>query len=318
MSDNTGFATAGEETASLTVAARSLLDQLTLARATELARAGRYAEAEKILSADADETKHAPAALDLLAKMRAQQGHLAEAEKLWTRASQLEPSNNAYPIALRRAAALQQGSRRLGFMRPLIACVVLGALVGMWWLYRQNTKRVQNSSAQTTPAQVSSPSGQQVPSPEPTTKQDSAQAAAPLVLNELNVRGVKTRMEAPGVLLVTFDDGLFDRGLNLKPDARERLKELGRQLKPYAATRAIEIIGMTDDLPVPRNSLYPDNASLGMERARMVYYFLRLTSGLESQLFTIGSDVDRRLSASNDTPVNRALNRTVVLRISTR
>jgi flagellar motor protein MotB len=317
MSDNRAYAATGEGDASVTATARSLLDQLTLARATELARAGRYAEAEEILSTGGDETDYAPAALDLLARMRAQQGHFAEAEKLWTRAAKLEPSNAAYPSALRRAAAAsQQRSRRLAILIPLVACVIAGASVWMWWQHSKNARRAQSYPTQ--PAPASSTPGQQAAAPQPpAAPSDSEQSAVPPIGKEINVRGV-TQMNMSGVLLVSFDDGLFDRGLRIKPDARERLKELGRQLKPYAATSAIEIVGMTDDLPVPRNSRYTDNASLEMERARAVYDFLRFTSGLEAQSFSIGSNGQRQKPSPNDTPANRARNRTVVLRISTR
>jgi flagellar motor protein MotB len=320
MTDNTGFAATGERAAAITATARSLLDQMVLARATELARAGRYGEAEKVLSADGAETEYAPAALDLLARMRAQQGYLADAEKLWTRAAQLDPSNIAYLSALRRAAALQQSSSRrwVVVVIPLVVCVVVGALAWMWWASWRPAKPLLSTVAPPASAQVSSPPGRPAPSPQPTTAtQSSEQAAVPPVEKSINVAGV-TLTEDSGVLLVSFDDGLFERGLKLKPDARQRLTELGRQLKPYVATSAVEIAGMTDGLPVARNSRYPDNASLGMERARIVYDFLRFASGLKSQIFTLTSNHERSISLLDNTPVNRARNRTVILRIGTR
>lgn len=313
MGDNTGFAATGEDTASLTAVVRSLLDQLTLARASELARAGQYAEAKKVLAASGAETESTPAALDLLARMRAQQGDLAGAEKLWTRASQLDPSNGAYSTALRCAAALQQNPGRLRIALPLLACIVLAVTVFMWWLQAQNAKPSQGPSTQSKPAQVIVPSDNEASAPQPTTATESSeQKAVQPIENDINVQGV-TVTKASNVLQVSFDEGLFERGVILTPDARKVLKQLGDQLRPYAATSAIEIVGVTDNLQVRRNLPYPDNASLAVERARVVYDFLRLTSGLDSQIFTIGSSREHLAF-----PVNGARNRTVVLRISTR
>jgi flagellar motor protein MotB len=330
MSDNIGLAVAGEETAPVAAMMRSLLDQLMLARAAELARAGHYLEAEKILSAAGDEKEYAPPVLDLLARVRAQQGHLAEAEQLWTRASRLDPLNNAYQMALRRAAALQQRPLRLRLALPLAACLVFGAVVYFWWQQRQNAQQSQTASTQQAQQQQAQPQNSQSQVISTPVQPDSAlrptdaggsavqtAAAVSPVENSINVPGV-TQTKTAGVLHLSFDDGLFARGLILKPDARARLRQLGEQLKPYAATSAVEIVGMTDDLPLRRDSLYPDNASLGIDRARIVYDFLRRTSGLEAQLFTIGGSGEQQTPHPNDTPANRARNRTVVLRISTR
>jgi flagellar motor protein MotB len=319
MNDNRAFAATGEETTPLTATMRSLLNRLTLARATELARAGRYGEAEKVLAASEAETESTPAALDLLARMRAQQGHLSDAEKLWMRASQLDPANTIYPASLQRAAALQQRSRGLRIVLPLAACLVLIAMgFTGWWLRWRNAKPVQISSIQPTPSQVASPSSQEGSVPRPTTViEDSEQTGVPPIENAINVQGV-TLTKVSGLLHISFDEGLFERGMILTPDARKRLTQLGRQLKPYAVSSTIEIVGMTDDLPVRRNFRYPDNASLGIERARIVYDFLRFTSGLDSQIFTISSSEKQLAPPPDGTLINRARNRTVVLQISIR
>lgn len=312
MSDSTGFAATGEDTASLTAVVRSLLDQLTLARATELARAGRYAEAKKVLAANGAETEATPAALDLLARMRAQQGDLAGAEKLWTRASQLDPANRAYPTALKRAAALQQNPGRLRIALPLLACIVLAVTVFIWWLQAQKARPSQIPSTQSKPTQVL-PSANEASAPQPTTATEgSEQKAVQPIENRINVQGVTVTKASDG-LQVSFDNGLFERGVILTPEARKMLGQLGSQLRAYAATGTIEIVGVTDNLPVRRKLPYPDNASLAVERARVVYDFLRLTSKLDSQIFTIRSSPEQPAF-----PVNGARNRTVVLRISTR
>src|SRR5438105_13854934 len=71
----------------------ALTVQVSLARATDLARAGKYDEAETVLAGAVGESGSHPAALDLLARIRAQQGRLIEAQALWGQASRLDPSN---------------------------------------------------------------------------------------------------------------------------------------------------------------------------------------------------------------------------------
>ena len=295
---------------------QSLLDRITLARAAELARDGHYAEAEEVLSAGKGEPADSPAALDLLARIRAQQGRLSEADKLWVRALQLDPGNSAYALALRRSAALQHGSRQATVLLPLAACVIVCVLAGLWAWQRPprplSAETPRAPSAQKTQPTAPPPAPSQQPGAASQGLQsDTAQAS---LENEIYVRGV-TVTEASDGLTLSFDEGLFQRGLTLKPGARAKLKELGRQLKPYAARSAIQIIGMTDELPVPRRARYRDNLSLGMDRARFVYDYLRFTSGIDPSGFTIGSGGHRHAPEQNGQANNRARSRTVVLRI---
>lgn len=292
---------------------QSLLDQMTRARAAELARAGRYAEAEEVLSAGRDDASDGPETLDLLARIHAQQGRLAEAVKLWERASRLDPANPAYALCLRRASSARRGSGRPLIVLSLVACGILCASLGYWWWRYSQTSPVaeaaQTQSAQTQPTVTTQP-------PAPSQVSEPA-AAPPPIANRIDVRGV-TVTRAPDGLVLNFDDGLFRRGLTLMPGARERLRELGRQLEPYAANSSVRIVGMTDESPMPRHARYRDNVSLGMDRARLVYDFLRYTSGLDSHDFTIGSAVGPQTPTPSARAADRARNRTVVLHIGAR
>ena len=75
--------------------------QFLLAEATELAAAGHYSEAEARLSAIKDGRKN-PQVLDLLARIRAQQGRNAEAIEFWQMAVQMDPANADYRAGLDR------------------------------------------------------------------------------------------------------------------------------------------------------------------------------------------------------------------------
>lgn len=306
MNDNQSFTAAA--TSSVTKEfLRSLIDQMTLARAAELARAGHYAAAEEVLSIDKDNTTYDVATLDLLARIHAQQGRLAEAEKLWTRASVLDPANSAYVLALRRTASLRNGSRRAVMMLSFI-CIIACALIGFWqWRHSAKTGSAGAPSTDNPRDQSSA----NLPSLE--SRADTS------IENRINVSGV-TVMRQPNGLTLSFDDGLFQRGLILKPGARRKLTELGRQLKSYSGNNRFQIIGMTDDLPMPRHARYPDNVSLGMDRARFVYDYLRFICGLDSRHFAIGSSGSEGQTPdrNSDQTINRARSRTVVLHIGAR
>lgn len=99
--------------------AAALLRQTLLARATELARAGRYAEAMRLLS----EAPEDGVCLDLLARIYAQQGNLIEAESCWVEAARLAPGRDAYRAELARIADLR--SRSTPRLRLLPGLIVL-------------------------------------------------------------------------------------------------------------------------------------------------------------------------------------------------
>jgi flagellar motor protein MotB len=102
--------------------------QAVLAKASELARSGRWEQAEDLLRQWPSEGPVPNAALDLLARIRAQQGRLFEAEALWTQASAADPGNERYKAALRRIARTRQSA---GQRMPLaILALSLGILVG--------------------------------------------------------------------------------------------------------------------------------------------------------------------------------------------
>ena len=86
----------------------ALLTDATLAQAADEARAGRHQEAEGLLSSMLAGTEPPLAALDLLARIRAQQRRWAEAEDLWRRVLQRDPSHRPARDALAR---LQRGHR---------------------------------------------------------------------------------------------------------------------------------------------------------------------------------------------------------------
>ena len=99
-----------------------LLVQVGLARATELARTGHYEQAERLLAELGRDREAQFGEVDLLARIRAQQGRFREAEALWSRALRLAADSPNAQAGLRRIAALQA--------RPLVA-LLGGPLAGL-------------------------------------------------------------------------------------------------------------------------------------------------------------------------------------------
>lgn len=112
-----------------------LTTQFLLAEATRLAAAGEYAGAEAHLAAIPEGRKQAPV-LDLLARIRAQQGRPAEAAEFWQMAVQMDPANADYRAGLayveKAAKAPFHPSRLPGLILRLLAgLLVLGLFIAV-------------------------------------------------------------------------------------------------------------------------------------------------------------------------------------------
>jgi len=101
-----------------------------LQRAALLARRGDLSQAESLLAPLIDGNTSKIETMDLLAKICAQQGRIDQAQALWLKASQREPSNLHFLAALRLCAY---------YKKPRIQQFILlhsGLLfaVCLWWL----------------------------------------------------------------------------------------------------------------------------------------------------------------------------------------
>lgn len=282
---------------------QEVLQQLLLARATTLARAGNYQAAEEVLTAGTSQSDSA-AGLDLLARMRAQQGRFGEAEALWQRATQLEPANPACAAGLRLAHRMH-GLRPwlYGVSRILLGAVLLlGATLILIAVF-----------------------GKQVPAPEGQVRNQSQSAAdtAPAIASPappaiaLEDPAVEVRKE-DGELVVTFRSGLFSRGARLTPEGRETLDRVARQLEPHGGTLLLRVVGHADDRQPSPGYRYRDNVGLGFERARAAAERLRAAAKLPREAVVLESQGEENPPFSNETRESRARNRTVVLRLAWR
>lgn len=106
---------ASEDSVRLQLAHMTVVQQLSLLRATDLARAGHYCEADHLLAAMLHREHPPAAALDLAARMRAQQGRWDDARAFWRKALEDDPDNQLFLHALHSVDLWTYGSpaRRL-------------------------------------------------------------------------------------------------------------------------------------------------------------------------------------------------------------
>jgi tetratricopeptide (TPR) repeat protein len=111
-----------------------LLESVTLALAASSARKGRFKEAEDLLSPLIVESESQDDALDLLAKVYAQQGKIEEAQHLWQQALKNDPGNRLFQEALQDckeilsrgpALILWQNARRVIIICDIVFAVSL-------------------------------------------------------------------------------------------------------------------------------------------------------------------------------------------------
>lgn len=129
---------------------------------------------------------------------------------------------------------------------------------------------------------------------------------------DLNISspGVAT-VRSGASLRLQFDEGLFLRGRLLSPEAKRTLASLASELRPLADKVQLEIIGHTDEPPFLGNAI-----SLGYKRALDIGAILRSQAGFSSAAIAVKSLGTSFLPFLNDTPSERARNRTVVIIIT--
>lgn len=283
----------------ITTQASSLLGAAFVARAAALARDGHLDAAEPIL-AEALQAERSIEALDLLARIRAQQGRLAEADALWNEVLHRDATFDAAHAGLRRIRAIQ--TRRVAAWPFAVAVIVAAVILGI--------------VVQRQPAPPSAPSAPQ-PAHATAPPPPAQPAAVAPVVKLSQIPGVIVRQEN-GDLVATFEAGLFAHGATLTNDGRTLLAKLGRELEPHASAMHFIIEGHCDRAPLHDRSGYKDSAALGLARSDAVFRYLRQATSLPSDAFllrSLGSDTP---PFAEEARTGETRNRTVVIRIRPR
>lgn len=282
-------------------ASRAAAARVAVACAAEHARAGRRAQAEELLVALPPELRGRAPVLDLRARLAAQGGRYAEAQAFWAEALRLEPADDAYAAARRRARRAEtQPWSRLPWLWPATV-VILGALslLGLSRLVGRP------------PSPAGLPAS---PAPPPATHSPQVTQTPPSL--ELDLPGFSLQPDG-ATLVVTFEPGLFARGTRLTPAGAHALRGLARALERHVAEGGaplhVTLVGHTDERPLPRGGRYRDNAALGLARAAVACDQLQ-SAVLPASAFSLtsaGVEAPRALGAS---PASAA-RRTVVVRL---
>jgi flagellar motor protein MotB len=280
--------------------------QAVLSHASILARAGRLDAAAKVLlelNADGDDVR----VLDLLAKIRAQQGQYGDAEALWTRAKALSEGDE-YDAALKRVRALRTRPAWVRAAR-LIAGIAVTVALATILIRAEWTAPTPAPGAEVKVMPDVTPLEQRHGS----TPEESGSVPAQM-LGDFSAVGVHQVARDGGVEL-TFAEGLFLSGVSLRPDAVAIINALGSRLGRVPRGTVVIITGHTDDVPVAVGNTYADNAALGLARATVVMSRLAATSSLRTASFLIGTAGDGGTPYPNDGRENRLRNRTVTIEV---
>ncbi len=151
--------------------------------------------------------------------------------------------------------------------------------------------------------------------PAPTTP--PAAPPAPKAAFRIDVAGSIVRVEGDETVIL-FEAGLFASGTQLSPWGQKVLAEIARQLAPYRTNLVIHVIGCTDNVRVVPGGKFKDNVELGLLRAAEVAGVMQKAGALQPGQFKKVSYGEQWSPYPNDTPRNKARNRTAVLRLSTR
>jgi tetratricopeptide (TPR) repeat protein len=229
-----------------------LLNEIVAAHAARLARAGRYAAAEELIQPAVASRAAAPELLDLLARIRVQQGRAGDAAELWTEALAKDPANaNARAALDCLVRNPHPAARRITIVSVLFAAALL---VPDFAITRG---RHVNERIRSNP-----PSHTSVPA-----------ASLP---DLVSFRSQYTTSEVRGESIqIGFARPVFAHNTRLTALSKLALADFAKRLRPFQDRLDLTIIGKTDGLPVRKPGPYSDNSVLGLLRAIAIYNELR-------------------------------------------
>lgn len=313
--------------------------QRQLADAASLARSGRYREAHRVLAELGGEESQDAVVLDLLARLHAQQGELAEADACWARALDAGPDPATATRARagrRRIAALQ--ARRYGpsagrrLTRAALVLAVAGAVVAgtLVWLGSGEGSGAATEEDLAALRNLQSRLSQRIDELTDSLNGDldqlkgdiddvanSQQRSASELAEDLDGPGT-TVTRQDDALLITFDDGLFaadGQDTTLTAEGRDALEDVATRLRKAAVAGPVVVTGHTDDTPLSSASPYSDRVNLGYARAQTAAEEIAGASSISLDSIGIRSRGTTDPPFPNDSAANRARNNTVTLLI---
>lgn len=287
--------------------AQELVSDLVVSKAALLARSGCYDAAKRLLAPMTNGSEDSPECLDLLARIRAQEGAFSEAHALWTKAAKTSSDDREYRRTLDRVARAQRWPRYYRYGRTIAITSFMLFLIATATLSVSRLRRNANPKAV-------SEEMVEVPLQQPSDNiLTPANGLATDLERSLRLDGVSTKTVGNEVVL-TFAYGLFSRGVRLRPEAKATLKDMGKRLETYSNNISLHIAGTTDDLlPSAKQTDY--NSTLALRRAVVVAEYLRHNSRLPAPMIAIEYISTATLPVQNETNVRRLMNRSATIRI---
>ncbi|HEX4961290.1 MAG TPA: OmpA family protein [Thermoanaerobaculia bacterium] len=292
------------------------LTRATLLTAQQMAATGGYAAASRLLDG-CDPT------LDVLllrAKMAAQQVLYQEAIAHWREVLKMSPENGEAQRGMALAQRLDGGKGSRFYLRAnIFYALLLAAIVALLIALASLASCGGGHSEAASLRALAAEQKRQIE-----TTRNLVASLTEAANRPGNRDAIDLRLDVPGAssrrdgseLVLTFAEGLFHRGIELRPEARQSLASLARQLEPLAGRVTVCVEGHTDDETIPAGAPYRDNAALALARGAVVVEQLRAAASLPVNMFSVRGLGEIAAPHPNDTAENRARNRTAVIRIS--
>ncbi len=279
--------------------------ELTLYRARTAARAGDLDEAARLLAALDTE----PAAvLDLQARVHAQRGELAEADRCWERVQESRPDSQAAAAGRAQIERIRAGRRRA---RPVVTTGrVAAAAVLVCTLAVGGVVWSLGDTREPTPTATGTQDAERVRALEERLAVIERERAATVAGQSQALDAIAASLTMPGVVVhrraedvqVVFDTGMFggDSAV-VAQESAALLRELGRRLAMTPA--GTTVVGHAVAVPGGRAS---GGAPIALDRARAAAEQLAEGGGLPLTAFTLAT-ADQQAGPHPDASRNRTV-----------
>lgn len=294
------------------------------ADAARLARAGYHDAARRALAELTGPESTEVEALDLLARVHAQQGDLVAADQAWARVERLDPEHTGARAGRRRVREAWSAtrSRRVPRAGAAVAALLLvggGAATG-WSLAPRPVAAdpapdgevlAELTHLRDQVAGLHDEIGDLRATPTPPAD-DLGPVRAALAGPAWTVR------PDGGALTVTFQEAVFlAGGADMSADGRAALAGVGERLSRAGAGSELDVtvVGHTSDTAPVEGGPYADNAAVGLARALAAAEALADGAAVALSAIDVATSGDVAPPYPNTSPENRTRNQTVTLRI---
>jgi flagellar motor protein MotB len=312
-------------------AARATADAVRLARAdaARLARAGYYDSARRALDEFAGRDSTEVDALDLLARVHAQQGDLVAADKAWARVERLDPDHTGAHAGRRRIREIWSARRSRPGPRAgaaLAALLLVGGGAAAGWSFAPRPVAADPSRDGEVLAELADLRGQVTGMREEIgdLRADGTHTADTATAERL--RSVRAALDGPlwtvrpdgAALTLTFREAVFlAGGAEMSDDGRAALADVGRRLGRAGASSDLDVtvVGHTSDTAPVEGGPYADNAAVGLARALAAAEVVANGAALPLSSVDVATSGDVAPPYPNTDAAGRTRNQTVTLTI---